>query len=106
MRKVFMLVVTLLAVVLAGCLPRDQVTPTATATATALPTTISKPVPTIVLAIPEETPILPDPGCTVITQKPTPGPTAESAFPPVSEADWARGPADARVTLIEYSDFQ
>lgn len=42
--------------------------------------------------------------CSVITVEPTP--TALASFPPVSETDYTRGPADAPVTMIEYCDFQ
>lgn len=45
-------------------------------------------------------------GCTVISPKNTPGPTEQSLFPPVTDKDWSTGPKDARITLIEYSDFQ
>jgi hypothetical protein len=44
--------------------------------------------------------------CTVVSQQPTPGPTEQSLFPPVSKTDWVRGPEDAKVTIIEYGDFQ
>ena len=46
------------------------------------------------------------PGCTVVSPPATPGPTEQSLFPPVSEADWSFGPKDAAITLLEYSDFQ
>jgi protein-disulfide isomerase len=49
---------------------------------------------------------LPASGCTVISQKPTPGPTAETVYPPITASDWVKGPSDAKVTIIEYSDFQ
>jgi hypothetical protein len=44
--------------------------------------------------------------CTVSSQIPTPGPTEESLFPGVSQADWRLGPDGAKVVFIEYSDFQ
>jgi hypothetical protein len=44
--------------------------------------------------------------CTVVSRQPTPGPTEQSLVPPVDAADWAHGPEDAKVTIIEYGDFQ
>jgi len=44
--------------------------------------------------------------CTVVSSLPTPGPTEVSLFPVVTGADWVRGPLDAPVTFLEYSDFQ
>lgn len=100
MRKVILILLVLGTLVLAGCLPQAQATPTAT------PTTEPRPTPTLVLAVPSQPVLSPDAGCTVISQKPTPGPTAESIFAPVSETEWVKGPASAKVTIIEYSDFQ
>ena len=44
--------------------------------------------------------------CTVVSRQPTPGPTEQSIVPPVSASDWTHGPDDAKVTIIEYGDFQ
>ena len=46
------------------------------------------------------------PSCTAIQSAPTPSPQEASLFPPVSESDWVEGPAEAAVTIIEYTDFQ
>ena len=100
MKKPFLLFLICLAVGLSGSIPKVQATPTSTAT------TASKPAPTAVLTVPAGSALLPDSGCTVVTKKPTPGPTAESIFPPVGETDHVKGPASAKVTIIEYSDFQ
>ncbi|OGN98952.1 MAG: hypothetical protein A2Z71_00740 [Chloroflexi bacterium RBG_13_50_21] len=104
MKKSILLFLMLLAVGLAGCLTQVQGTPTSTSTSIA--TKEAKPAPTVVLTIPTQSAFLPDPGCTVITRKPTPGPTEESIYPPVSESDHVKGPDNAKVTIIEYSDFQ
>jgi hypothetical protein len=45
-------------------------------------------------------------GCTVVSPQPTPGPTEQSIFPPVSDQDWMLGPQMASITIIEYGDFQ
>jgi protein-disulfide isomerase len=102
MRKYILIVLMLTALGLAGCLPQVQATPTLAPTTT----TNTHPAPTVVLTVPTQAALFPDSGCTVITQKPTPGPTAVSIFPPVSDTDWVKGNATAKVTIIEYSDFQ
>lgn len=104
MKKSILLFLMLLAVSLAGCLPQVQATPTSTSASTA--TTVAKPAPTVVLTVPTQSAFLPDPGCTVITREPTPGPTEESIYPQVGESDHVKGPNNAKVTIIEYSDFQ
>lgn len=45
-------------------------------------------------------------GCTVVSRKPTAGPTEQSQLPPPTERDWIKGPVDAYLTITEYSDFQ
>ena len=44
--------------------------------------------------------------CTVASRKPTGGPTEPSLFPVPTEQDWKIGPDDAKVTIIEYTDYQ
>jgi protein-disulfide isomerase len=102
MKKSFLLLLMLLTLGLSGCLPKATESPTPTATVTA----VSQPAPTAGLTIPSGTALLPDSGCTVVTKKPTPGATPETIYPPITDADHVKGPADAKVTIIEYSDFQ
>ena len=64
------------------------------------PTAVDVPDPTQIAGPP-----IPE-GCTVVSPRPTAGPTQQSLFPPVGVDDWAKGPDTAQVTFIEYSDFQ
>jgi hypothetical protein len=100
MRKSIPLLLLFIAVLLAGCLPQTQAaTPTVTAT---------RPVPvsTSALIVPTQANFQPDSGCTVVAKKPTPGATPQTIYPAITEQDWTKGPADAKVTILEYSDFQ
>jgi hypothetical protein len=100
MRKPILLFLLMVAIVLAGCLPQTPaVVPTATATQSVKP---ANQVP----VIPTQAALLPDSGCTVIAQKPSTEATAETVYPAITEQDWTKGPAEARVTILEYSDFQ
>ncbi len=65
------------------------------------------PTPTFVLVEPVimDTPT-PAVSCSTISAEPTAAPGVNSYFPPVSEADFSIGFADAPVTIIEYCDFQ
>jgi cyclophilin family peptidyl-prolyl cis-trans isomerase/protein-disulfide isomerase len=44
--------------------------------------------------------------CTVISAEPNAGISEDSYFPAVSKSDWVKGTESARVTIIEYNDFQ
>ncbi len=68
------------------------------------------PSPQAEMSTPQATPLgaaIPtlEPGCTVKSDR-QPNPTVESLLSPVTEKDWTKGPGDAYVTIMDYSDFQ
>jgi hypothetical protein len=105
-KVLLLLVVT--SMVLAACIPSQSVitvVPTQAATQVPQQPTTGSPVaqPTVV---PTMGPAVCEPGLNAIQP-----PTAEQAalvanIPPVNETDLVRGPADAAVTILEYSDYQ
>lgn len=85
----------LAALVLAACgsLPTPAPSPTPPApTPTLLPPTATS-IPATATAI-------------VIPATPEATATPASLFPPITDADWQIGPANARVTVVEYGDYQ
>lgn len=91
-RLLFVLTVSVMVVFMTdACVSKTDSTPT--------PQIVFE--PTILLDAPT-----PEVGCSVVSTEPTPAPDASSFFPPVHEADFSFGPADAPVTIVEYCDFQ
>jgi cyclophilin family peptidyl-prolyl cis-trans isomerase/protein-disulfide isomerase len=78
----------LLSFFFAGCAPQ--------------PEPVSTPTPRIYIP---ELPTAVEPSCGSIAALPTPM-SGESLFPPVTEADMVRGPADAPTTFLVYADYQ
>jgi protein-disulfide isomerase len=86
MRSKIPIVIVLAALLLSACQPAQ----TSTLGETGEPTETSQPMP----------------GCRVTGSQLEPNPTLVALFPAVSEKDWVIGPSDARVTILEFSDFQ
>ncbi len=86
MRKTGLWMLLIVALLLAACAP---------AAPAAEPTPTRK-------ALPEGPPM----ACTLFSIFPDPRDPASVKLPPISADDWSRGAAKARLTLVEYSDFQ
>ena len=105
MKKTWLFIVMAAVLVLTACKPKsiitsDTIEPTAAQTTPTLAVT-----PTEATIVSSSIPSV----CTVTTFFPTPEPTEAaviSLFAPVTEADHTLGDAAARVTFLEYSDFQ
>jgi hypothetical protein len=98
----------ILAVLLAACRGAEQVAedtpgPAVGETSPPVPTQPVVDSPTVPQNGP---PVASDPGCTVVSVDSEPDPMIEELFPPPGENDWVKGPETARITIIEYSDFQ
>ena len=91
MQKKLIIITAALVLLISACSPKTPAAPPAA--------TPSQPPPAA-----SATPIAAE--CTVVSLMPTAGPTEVSLFPPASAEDWVRGPEDAAVTFLEYSDFQ
>ena len=102
-----LLILVVLSVMLAACIP-DPAIPAEIPTQPVLPPTeaVEEPAAIAPVAAPTLGPAECKPGLSAIQP-----PTAEQAamvamIPPVNADDIVRGPADAAVTILEYSDYQ
>jgi hypothetical protein len=90
MRKIWLSSLLLVVLVLTAC--KGNATATPTATPTSAPTEIPG-------AKPGE--------CQVASSLfPAPRPASAAVYAPITASDYSKGPADATMTIIEYSDYQ
>jgi len=68
--------------------------------------TTNAPTPFTDFVLPTNIIIPTQPACISVDSEPTPGPETPSIFPPITDADHVRGPADALITIMDYSDYQ
>ncbi|OGO48163.1 MAG: hypothetical protein A2W37_01135 [Chloroflexi bacterium RBG_16_63_12] len=98
--KKLLLMIALTALVLAACgsQPASTSVPTQPALTPTPPPPTATPFPPTATATVSPTAVV----------SPTPEVTAtkDSLFASVTHADWQTGPANARVTLVEYGDYQ
>lgn len=113
LRKILYIII-MMAFLLVAC-QSTPANPTATLTEESLPEQAEEITPSAVptqtleaspTASEEEQLTQAEANCTVVSRQPTPSPTEQSLIPPVSETDWVSGAKNAKVTIIEYSDFQ
>jgi len=91
--RIALLWILMAALLLSGCASGGAATPTAVPTAipTAVPTTPPAAGDTLT--------------CSVEGSLPPVDPDEAARFAPVTEDDWILGNKDAKITLLEYSDF-
>lgn len=73
---------------------------------TACAKTAATPTPDPNFVLPTNIIVPTQPACISVLSEPTPGPEAPSIFPSVTSADHVRGPEDALITILDYSDYQ
>lgn len=110
MKKLVLLLMVSVFVFLAACSGSQLTTtpemsksePEATATDIAQSTATSEPKQSSPLLAGSDEPT----ECNVVGLLPPLDPTQQALFPPVTEGEWIKGPSNAAVTIVEYSDFQ
>ena len=100
MKKIWPVIVILAALILAACGGAGQ-SPVKTAAPEATATSVSPASSATPTALPQPTPTPIPGGCQVTGILPGWDPT----FPAITDSDWQKGPKDAVVTIIDYSDF-
>ncbi len=108
MKSKILIMLVLATLLLSACQPAQTATPSEATEAIsaeapqATDVTAEPPKATLPLAASGE----PMNGCRVTGSQLQPNPTLVALFPAVTENDWVKGPSDARVTILDFSDFQ